>query len=222
VDELVDVERWSSRDELCYALEAPIWDRFGSFASQPPIAGTVTWTTADRRVVIGGRRGVGTRPQSGARAARLLLAALAARSDTTGEVDGLLTEELCRIAGLANSTYRRARIALLASGDVEVDGDTGGRGRTCRWTVNRSADVAAESVPRRRVAPRPGARPLVAAARAEVGGHAEKSPILSGVSGRKGPVLSGVSGPNPARNPATQRARGREPVNPRTGDPPTP
>ena len=56
-DELVDVERRSSRDELCYALEAPIWDRFGSFAGQPPIAGTVTWTTADRRVAIGGRRG---------------------------------------------------------------------------------------------------------------------------------------------------------------------
>jgi hypothetical protein len=35
-DELVDVERWTSRDELCYALEAPVWDRFGSFAGQPP------------------------------------------------------------------------------------------------------------------------------------------------------------------------------------------
>lgn len=40
-DELVDVERWTGRDELCYALEAPIWDRFGSFAGQPLIAGTV-------------------------------------------------------------------------------------------------------------------------------------------------------------------------------------
>ncbi len=51
------VERWTSRDELCYALEAPVWDRFGSFAGQPPIAGTVVWTSADRRVVIEGRRG---------------------------------------------------------------------------------------------------------------------------------------------------------------------
>ncbi|HEY1514864.1 MAG TPA: hypothetical protein VGF91_00510 [Solirubrobacteraceae bacterium] len=56
-DELVDVERWTGRDELCYALEAPVWDRFGSFAGQPQIAGTVVWTTADRRVVIEGRRG---------------------------------------------------------------------------------------------------------------------------------------------------------------------
>jgi hypothetical protein len=56
-DEPVDVERWSGRDELCYALEAPVWDRFGSFAGQPQIAGTAVWTTVDRRVVIDGRRG---------------------------------------------------------------------------------------------------------------------------------------------------------------------
>jgi hypothetical protein len=56
-DELVDVERWSGRDEMCHALEAPGGDRFGSFAGQPHIVGTVVWTTADRRVVITGRRG---------------------------------------------------------------------------------------------------------------------------------------------------------------------
>ena len=56
-DELVAVERWTTRHELCYTLEAPVWDRFGSFAGQPQIAGTVTWKTADRRVVIEARRG---------------------------------------------------------------------------------------------------------------------------------------------------------------------
>ena len=56
-DQLVPVEGWTSRDELCYALEAPVWDRFGSFAGQPPIAGTVVWLAAQRRVVIEGRRG---------------------------------------------------------------------------------------------------------------------------------------------------------------------
>jgi hypothetical protein len=56
-DDLVGVERWTGRDELCYALEAPVWDRFGSFVGQPRITGTVVWTTADRRVVIEGRRG---------------------------------------------------------------------------------------------------------------------------------------------------------------------
>ncbi len=58
-DQLVDIERWTGRDELCYALEAPVWDRFGSFAGQPQISGTVTWTAANRRVLIEGRRGDG-------------------------------------------------------------------------------------------------------------------------------------------------------------------
>ena len=56
-DELVDVERLTRRDELCYALEAPIWDRFGSFAGQPLIVGTFIWTAADRRIVIDGWHG---------------------------------------------------------------------------------------------------------------------------------------------------------------------
>jgi hypothetical protein len=56
-DERVDVERRAGRDELCYVLEAATWDRYGSFASPPLISGTVIWTTADRRVVIEGRRG---------------------------------------------------------------------------------------------------------------------------------------------------------------------
>ena len=56
--ELVDVDRWMFRDELAYALEAPIWDRYGTFAGHPLTLATVTWTTADRRVVIPGRRGM--------------------------------------------------------------------------------------------------------------------------------------------------------------------
>jgi hypothetical protein len=54
-DELIDIDLWTG-SELCYALVAPVWDRFGSFAGQPPIAATVRWTSADRRVVIEGRR----------------------------------------------------------------------------------------------------------------------------------------------------------------------
>jgi hypothetical protein len=56
-DELVDVEQWTSRDELTFALEAPVWDRYGTFAGQPAIRGDVIWTSADRTVVIVGRRG---------------------------------------------------------------------------------------------------------------------------------------------------------------------
>ena len=52
-------EIWSSewREELAYALEAPVWDRFGAFAGHPRISGAVTWTTVDRTVVVAGRRG---------------------------------------------------------------------------------------------------------------------------------------------------------------------
>jgi hypothetical protein len=178
--------------------------------------------------------------------ARLLLTALAALSDEDGVVEGLTTEELCRAAGLANSTYRRARAALLASGEVTVDGHSGGRGRTCRWTVRRPAERRAEPVvgPKRRAAPRPGVRPLVAAAKPAAscgvengpilsgvsdakgpilsGARGRKGPILSGVSGKKGPIVGGVSEANPAETPPPNARAGREPLNPRTQDPPNP
>ena len=54
---LVDVERWGSRDELGYALEAPVWHRFGSFAGQPHIRGEVIWAAEDRSAVMVGRHG---------------------------------------------------------------------------------------------------------------------------------------------------------------------
>jgi hypothetical protein len=45
-----------TEDVLLDALDASVWDRFGSFAGQPPIAGAVVWVTAERRAVIEGRR----------------------------------------------------------------------------------------------------------------------------------------------------------------------
>ena len=38
-DQLVDVERWSGRDELALALEGPVWDRYGAFVGHPWIRG---------------------------------------------------------------------------------------------------------------------------------------------------------------------------------------
>ena len=172
--------------------------------------------------------------------ARLLLAALAALADENGSVEGSTTDELCRTAGLANSTYRRARAALLASGEVRVDGDSGGRGRTSHWTVRRPIELATDPIVKRvrRLAPPPGVRPLLAAATSGSVARAENGPILSGVSAGKGPIasgvsdangpsLSGVSGSNPAKTPPETpppNARaGREPRNPRTREhPPTP
>jgi hypothetical protein len=56
-EELVEIERWSSRDELCYALEAPVWDRFATFAGHPRVRGEVIWSAEDRSVVVRGERG---------------------------------------------------------------------------------------------------------------------------------------------------------------------
>lgn len=55
-DKLVDVELWTGRDDLCFALEAPVWDRFGLFAGQPHISGEVLWLAEDHSVVITGTR----------------------------------------------------------------------------------------------------------------------------------------------------------------------
>jgi hypothetical protein len=42
---------------LCYALEAPVWDRFGTFAGHPLVSGEVAWSAEDHTVLIEGRRG---------------------------------------------------------------------------------------------------------------------------------------------------------------------
>jgi hypothetical protein len=184
--------------------------------------------------------------------ARLLLATLAALADESGVVDGLSTDDLCRTAGLANSTYRRARTALLATGQVELVTDGGGRGRMNRWRVVVAATgLTTPSVtPRRRRAPPPRQPPLLSTARPElpsaaashvpvaaVSAQAEKRPALSGVPSRKapelsgvlpgkGPDVSGVSSVNPAKTPPETpppNARaGNEPLNPRIKNPPNP
>lgn len=57
---LAEVELWSSRDELCFALEAPVWARFGTFVGHPLITGEVRWIAGERVVEVvatrGGRR----------------------------------------------------------------------------------------------------------------------------------------------------------------------
>ncbi len=107
--------------------------------------------------------------------ARLLLAALGALADDGGLVGDLSTEELCRAAGLANSTYRRARTALIGTGEVELVDGRGGRGRTNRWRVMDPAEQGTGPVVafRRRRPFIPNARPLLSAVRAERQGAAD-------------------------------------------------
>ena len=52
-----EVERWGGRDELALGLEGPVWDRYGEFVGHRWIRGTVTWTLADRRILIARERG---------------------------------------------------------------------------------------------------------------------------------------------------------------------
>jgi hypothetical protein len=60
--------------------------------------------------------------------ARLLLAAAAALADQERVVEGFTTRQLCAAANLTDATYRRARVALLASGELVLRRGTGGRG----------------------------------------------------------------------------------------------
>ncbi|MGO9975551.1 MAG: hypothetical protein ACLP01_22685 [Solirubrobacteraceae bacterium] len=55
--ELVQIDCWSVSEELVFALEAPVWDRYGRFAGHPQVRGTVTWTLSERRIVLSGQRG---------------------------------------------------------------------------------------------------------------------------------------------------------------------
>jgi DnaA N-terminal domain len=160
--------------------------------------------------------------------ARLLLATLAALADDSGLVHDLSTDELCRAAGLANSTYRRARTALLASGDVELVDDGGGCGHMNRWRVlTATGGLTTPSVrPRRRQAPPPRQPPLLSTVRSEpavaavVAEHAEKGPELTGVSETRGPGVSGGSvqkGPDlngvcVRKGPDLTRVSGRNPA----------
>jgi DnaA N-terminal domain len=135
---------------------------------------------------------------------RLLLATMAAVADEEGSVCDLSTEQLRDAAGIADRTYRRARTALLAAGSVELVNGVGGRGNTNVWIVRdprQMGDAVFSSVPRR-VAPRAGARPLIASAvssaaaaqRDEPGAVAvEKSGHDRTVAVGKGPILTGVS-----------------------------
>jgi hypothetical protein len=96
--------------------------------------------------------------------ARLLLAAAAALADEQRVLERVTTRRLCAAAGLSETTYRRARSALLASGELLLRSGRGGRGKANCWEIADPRAGADEAAPagRRRVAPPAGQRPLVA------------------------------------------------------------
>ena len=88
---------------------------------------------------------------------------MAALAGGDGILEDLSTEQLCAAAGLPDRTYRRARQALLASGELILLSGVGGRGNTNRWQIQNPRLSGGE--PRRpssgrRAAPPAGARPL--------------------------------------------------------------
>jgi hypothetical protein len=159
--------------------------------------------------------------------ARLLLATMAALANDERVVEDLTTEQLCSAAGLADRSYRRARQALLASGELVLLSGVGGRGNANRWEIPDPRLLAGEPgrpSASRRVPPPAGARPLVAPVAVRVSSTSHESPAsfdlgpvpAARTGGRKG-------GKNPGKNPGTHRARGKgtpEPKNQRT--PPQP
>ena len=141
--------------------------------------------------------------------ARLLLAAMAALADEQRVLEGVTTERLCAAAGVTDRTYRRARAALLASGELVLRGGAGGRGNTNCWEIadprSRTAEVQPPS--RRRVAPPSGQRPLLASvtaapavAQPAIADIDQAQPVARAngsrdrtVSGQDRPVTAGVS-----------------------------
>jgi DnaA N-terminal domain len=138
--------------------------------------------------------------------ARLLLAAMAALADEQRVLESVTTERLCAAAGVTDRTYRRARAALLASGELVLRGGRGGRGNTNRWEIADPRSHTAEVQPpsRRRVAPPSGQRPLLVSVTAApaiarpAGSEIDLvAPASAGpdriVSGHNRPVTAGVS-----------------------------
>jgi hypothetical protein len=101
--------------------------------------------------------------------ARVLLAVLAALTDDDRRVDRVTTAELCEAAGLAASTYRRARAALLAGDDVTIEDAGGGRGRCNVWQLpDADSQATPQLAPGRRASPHGQDRPPLAVADAAV------------------------------------------------------
>ena len=152
----------------------------------------------------------------------------------------LTTEQLSGAAGLGDRSSRRARQALLASGELLLLSGVGGRGNANRWEISDPlvAPVAASVSPMSNESP-PTSDPGRAQAAGKGGQDQTPSranhPILAGVCDVKGgqdQTLFDASdeetpaerAAKPRQKPRHQRARaGKEPQNPRIPeDPPAP
>jgi hypothetical protein len=153
--------------------------------------------------------------------ARVLLATLAAVANEHGAVAELSADEIQAAAGMADSTYRRARATLLDSGELVLAAAGGGRGCTNHWTIPDPRSINPEPVAalRPRPAPRPGARPLIATARAPQPASEDQLdlPVTpnetpadeAAARNQKGPESTGVPAlPDPGQNRTVSAQKG--------------
>jgi hypothetical protein len=95
--------------------------------------------------------------------ARVLIATLATIADQDGTVAEISTTELRAAAGMADSTYRRARTTLLEAGEMVLSVAGGGRSRTNRWSVSapQAINPSPITASQRRPTTKAGTRPLL-------------------------------------------------------------
>ena len=142
--------------------------------------------------------------------ARLLLAAMATIAEGDGAVRDFTTAQICAAAGIAAKSYQRAKTELLGSRELVLVNGVGGRGNTNTWLVAdpRARNGAVAHRAARRVAPPPGARPLVGVARSS---EAARATAASGAgNGGKGGQEQTDSVQNRPRLPGRSGVKGSQ------------
>ena len=116
-------------------------------------------------------------------------------------MSALSTDEIRAAAGMADSTYRRARAALLASGELGLATAGGGRASTNRWMLARPTFGRRTAGQRQgtRVAPDSTARPSLATVAKQSEAVAVDGETARDAETVKGPGSSAVSASNPGQ-----------------------
>jgi hypothetical protein len=135
--------------------------------------------------------------------ARQLLAAMAALATEDRIIQDFTTDEIRAAAGLADSTFRRARAALLASGELVLEVSARGRGNTNRWAIARPRAGTQPVAPKRRRAVPRGARPLMGSVPAPLQANSDTRDGLAG----RAKAIGGRSFDAAAASAATGSAR---------------
>jgi hypothetical protein len=168
----------------------------------------------DREVNPGRFEAALTHSRSGG-GARVLLAVLAALSDSGGVVDALSVDEICDAGGLSDSAYRRARTQLLGFPEIVLAEAGGGRSRCNRWRVAISTEHSSfEDRSHGAEVAAPSGLSLEAVAAGE-------NPVVNPGQNRT-PSGSETPSETPSQTPSSRARPGKESQNQRTTPPDPP